>query len=472
MLLTLQPPSNHAFKPFHDYSPPTPPSTSRFSPALITSGPAYPPPPRITTPPSMSTPHRGLPPPAALALPPSQSSQPSQSQSAQQPSGPSQPMTQQQPLGQLPAPPQQWHGAEDSMRTWLQAKAEEDKRRQEEERTAQESLRLEQRRIEHDILRTSLSGGIPPHLIPLVFAGMGGGSLPSASLEWAQRYVAQEQPHLQQLPPPPQQQLTNPLAAAQPASPMLRREDRQISHPYGHSHSAPAPVPSTPVASLTQQTPFAQSQGQGYPASPPRSRTQLPGPSALARTPQSGVLPRLNTGDVQILQSVPQSQSQSQAQPSEPSPQQSPGIYFHHWQPPTSQAPPPPPSTQPPTPSEVTRPSSPPKKRKAQGPPPATHPHHSPPYSQGPARRRAHSHRSGSLDQARRGRFQDSESAPRSPEGYGYVEVAQSGRRNTLHSEGRHPLPMPQQQQQQRGAEWRYEERTPEQEIRRREGRE
>lgn len=353
MLLTLQPPSNHAFKPFRDYSPPTPPSTSRFSPALISSGPAYPPPPRITTPPSMSTPHRGLPPPAALALPTSQSSQ---SQPAQQPPAPSQSMPQQQqPLGQLPAPPQQWHGAEDSMRTWLQAKAEEDKRRQEEEKTAQESLRLEQRRIEHDILRTSLSGGIPPHLIPLVFAGMGGGSLPSAGLEWAQRYVAQEQQQLQQLPPPQQQQqLANPLVAAQPASPMLRREDRQISHPYGHSHPAPAPVPSTPVASLAQQTPFAQSQGQGYPASPPRSRTQLPGPSALARTPQSGSLPRLNTGDVQILQSVPQSQSQSQsqaqaqAQPSEPSPQQSPGIYFHHWQPPTSQAPAPP-NTQPPT---------------------------------------------------------------------------------------------------------------------------
>ncbi|KFY35934.1 hypothetical protein V494_05473 [Pseudogymnoascus sp. VKM F-4513 (FW-928)] len=413
----------------------------------------------------MSTPHRGLPPPAALALPPTQSSQPAQSQSVQQSPVPPQPMAQQQPLGQLPGPPPQWHGAEDSMRTWLQAKAEEDKRRQEEEKTNQESLRLEQRRIEHDILRTSLSGGIPPHLVPLVFAGMGGGSLPSAGLEWAQRYVAQEQTQLQQLPPPQPQQLANPLAVTQPASPMLRREDRQI---YGHSQAAPAPVPSTPVASLPQQPPFAQTQGQGYPASPPRSRTQLPGPSALARTPQSGSLPRLNTGDVQILQSVPQTQSQAQSQPSEPSPQQSPGIYFHHWQPPTSQAPAPS-STQPPTPSEAPRPSSPPKKRKAQGPPPVTHPHHSPSYSQGPARRRAHSHRSGSFDQSRRGRLQDGGSAPRSPEGYGYVEVAQTGRRNTLHSEGRHPLPMPQQQQ--RGTEWRYEERTPEQESRRRDGR-
>lgn len=227
------------------------------------------------------------------------------------------------------------------MRTWLQAKSEEDKRRQEEEKTAQESLRLEQRRIEHDILRTSLSGGIPPHLIPLVFAGMGGGNLPSAGLEWAQRYVAQEQ---QQQLPPPQQQLTSAVVPAQPPSPMLRREDRQISHPYVHSsHTAPPTIPSTPVATLSQQPPFVQGQsGPGYSTSPPRSRTQLPGPSALARTPQSGALPRLNTGDVQILQSQPpvsQAQSQQQTQPSEPSPQQqSPGIYFHHWQPPTSQA--------------------------------------------------------------------------------------------------------------------------------------
>ncbi|OBT55219.1 hypothetical protein VE04_05154 [Pseudogymnoascus sp. 24MN13] len=457
MLLTLQPPSNHAFKPFHDYSPPTPPSTSRFSPALITSGPAYPPPPRITTPPSMSTPHRGLPPPAALALPPSQSSQASQSQPAQQPPAPSQPMTQQQPLGQLPSPPQQWHGAEESMRTWLQAKSEEDKRRQEEERTAQESLRLEQRRIEHDILRTSLSGGIPPHLIPLVFAGVGGGSLPSAGLEWAQREVARSRRGSSSRPPPPQQQLTNPLAAAQPASPMLRREDRQISHPYGHSHPAPAPVPSTPVASLTQQTPFAQSQGQGYPASPPRPRTQLPGPSALARTPQSVGLPRLNTGDVQILQTLPAAESRDLLSPLAATNLSRATAAEHSATYAIRSAWPFVSSEEAKGPRSSTGDASPPLATLLPGT-------CSSPRTLPPQRRE---------DQARRGRFQDSESAPRSPEGYGYAEVAQSGRRNTLHSEGRHPLPMPQQQQQQqRGAEWRYEERTPEQEIRRREGRE
>ncbi|KAI8271613.1 hypothetical protein K4K61_000453 [Colletotrichum sp. SAR11_59] len=97
-------------------------------------------------------------------------------------------------MGQLPGPPPQWQGAEDSMRSWLAAKTEEERRRQEEEKTRQESLRLEQRRIEADMLRTSLSGGIPPPIVPLVFAGMGGGVLPPAALEWAQQFL---NPHAQ-----------------------------------------------------------------------------------------------------------------------------------------------------------------------------------------------------------------------------------------------------------------------------------
>jgi hypothetical protein len=68
------------------------------------------------------------------------------------------------------------------MRNWLQAKVEEDKRRREEERTRQESLRLEQRKVEMDMLCTSLQGGIPPAMIPLIFVRMGsGGVLPQAA---------------------------------------------------------------------------------------------------------------------------------------------------------------------------------------------------------------------------------------------------------------------------------------------------
>jgi hypothetical protein len=79
------------------------------------------------------------------------------------------------PWPQLLDPPQRWRGAEESMRDWLQASVEENKKRQTEERTRQESLRLEQRKVEMDMMCTSLQGGIPPALIPLVFVRMGSG---------------------------------------------------------------------------------------------------------------------------------------------------------------------------------------------------------------------------------------------------------------------------------------------------------
>ncbi|CAK7267418.1 hypothetical protein SEPCBS119000_002536 [Sporothrix epigloea] len=93
-------------------------------------------------------------------------------------------------IPELPPPPP-WHpnGGDDIMRAWLLAKAETEKRRAEEERTHQDTIRLEQRRTEHDILRTSLAGGIPPPMVPIVFAGMGGGNLPQAALEWAHQFI-------------------------------------------------------------------------------------------------------------------------------------------------------------------------------------------------------------------------------------------------------------------------------------------
>ena len=342
MLLTIKQPAHQGYKSFHDYTPPTPPSTSRFSPAVATTGPSFPPittsnkslpplPPPKTTTQQMSTPHRGLPPPAAMTLP--------QPPSQQAPQIGQPPLS--QPMGQLPAPPQQWQGAEESMRNWLHAKAEEDKRKQEEEKTRQEALRLEQRKIEQDMLRTSLNGGIPPYMIPMVFAGMGGGNLPNASLEWAQHYMAQAH-HLQQ-----QQQLQQQQLLPSQASPeQLQRRDSRATQPYGvQPHQAPMTLPSTPIGP-------PNSQGGGfYPMSPAtRSRSNTQTGGTLARPPTTSHLPRLNTGEMHIQQvpagppglqilpgqpGHPLSQSQS-AQQQEP--QSSPSIYFHHWQPPTSQA--------------------------------------------------------------------------------------------------------------------------------------
>ncbi|KAI9648719.1 hypothetical protein NHQ30_003359 [Ciborinia camelliae] len=359
MLLTIKQPVHHGFKSFHDYSPPTPPASSRFPPAVTTTSfPTSSIPATsqslsalaLTKSTKMSTPHRGLPP---MTLPqPSQQVVPASLN--QQPTVPL----------QLPAPPQQWQGAEESMRNWLQAKVEEDKRKQEEEKTRQESLRLEQRKIEQDMLRTSLTGGIPPYMIPLVFAGMGGGNLPNASLEWAQHYMAQAhqlQSHqVQQQSVPGQSQHTSPEQ-------MQPRDSRPT---FGGQHSVPVTLPSTPIG------PTGPSFLPSYQVSPASRSRQTAG--SLARATANSQLPRLNTEDMiaqpppaassmQILPGQPGhplAQSQSAQQQQEP--QSSPSIYFHHWQPPTTQA------------DHVSSP----KKRKATGPQqPAPQPSSLPQYT-------------------------------------------------------------------------------------------
>lgn len=205
------------------------------------------------------------------------------------------------------------------MKNWLVAKAEEERRKQEEERTQQETLRLEQRRLEHEILRTSLAGGIPPPMVPIVFAGMGGGTLPQAALEWAQQFMSSQAPgHGPMIPP-------------QAGGPVERRRDSQ-----GQLFSQYQPsVPSTP-GGTGQHPPSSYT----FPASPTRGRGHtvpglpLGGGRSLGAIPS---LPHLNTNVPQQqphhqppappLQQAGPTQSESQASP----------IYFHHWQPPSTQ---------------------------------------------------------------------------------------------------------------------------------------
>jgi len=333
MLLTLPAPAKPEldFKSPHDFSPLLPPSTKLFSPPRL-SGESLRSLPAGDFRSKMSAPHRGLPPPAAMTLPdPSRVAQ-SNSQS----------------FGQMPAPPSQWQGAEDSMRNWLAAKAEEDRRRQEEEKTRQETLRLEQRKIEQAMLRDSMQGGIPPHLVPMIFAGIGGANLANVSLEWLQQYAAQLQAAQQQ-----QQQ----IQVQTQVSPELRRETRLInpSQPvYGlPAQSAQSVLLSAPVLP-GQNLPPQPQQTSGFstyqaPSMSPSSRaraaqpaTQMGAPTSAPRPPSHSQLPRLNTNEMQIHQtpSVPsavhplhQSQTAQQDQPTS-----SPSIYFHHWVPPSSQS--------------------------------------------------------------------------------------------------------------------------------------
>ncbi|KAF4448726.1 hypothetical protein F53441_7905 [Fusarium austroafricanum] len=326
-MLTVKQPPTYGYKSVHDL--PTPPSTSRPSPPLIYREPAtnsvpvaY----RGHSPPSqpMSAPHRGLPPPAAMTLPPQQPPTAGAPPPVHHPPHPPPPPPPQPSLGphghqqrdswgQLPPPPQQWQGAEESMRHWLQARAEEDKRKQEEERTRQESLRLEQRKVEMDMLRTSLQAGIPPPMVPLVFAGMGGGGLaPQAALEWAQQFMPPGQA-------PPRAQI---MPAQWPVSPEHQRESQAQSHP--HAQHPGLQSASTPAA------------GYAYPPSPSRPRGQTVS-GAIGRPMGISTLPSLNTNVPQPVQAPPSMHSHQHPHMQQ-EPQSSPSIYFHHWQPPTSQA--------------------------------------------------------------------------------------------------------------------------------------
>jgi hypothetical protein len=338
-MLTLKQPVHYGYRTVHDL--PTPPSTSRPSPPVTIQETAQKPLPPLplplpkNSPPSreMSAPLRGLPLPAVMTLPqpnPQPAAGPGPAHPlpvpgppphSQQAPPPPPPPPQSQAFGSLPAPPQwQGQGAEDPMRTWLMAKTEEERRKQEEEKTRQESLRLEQRRLEHDMLRTSLDRGIPPPMVPVVFAGMSGGILPQAALEWAQQYLVPQQGQ-PQLPPAPG-----------PLSP----EDRRGSQSHGYvSYAGSAGVPSTPGSAPVPPSSFVTYQGPG---SPTRARAHTMSSTGSVPRPHGASLPRLSTNEVGLPSGMPphalaQQQSTQQQQDT-----QSPSIYFHHWQPPTSQA--------------------------------------------------------------------------------------------------------------------------------------
>ncbi|EXJ87882.1 hypothetical protein A1O1_04809 [Capronia coronata CBS 617.96] len=296
MSLALAPPSlmQNDIKPPHDYSIYNKSVPSRYSPPES--------PRNISSffeESKMNNSHRGLPLPAGLGLPPPDRGHPS---------APA-------PLGHLPAPPSQWAGQDDSMRSWLHAKAEEDRRKQEEEKTRQETLRLDQRRIEQSMLRESLQGGVPPPMVPLIFAGIGGGNLPGHTLEWAQQYLAtlsiQNQQQQQQI--QVQQQQLQLQQQQQQQSPPTQRDSRMIPPvPYGGHQVLQAP--------LSTQT--------GQPSS--QDRSSISGPP-----PPPSTLPRLNTTEF-VPSSASQSNRQALPQPQTASSEQSsgPGLFFHHWTPP------------------------------------------------------------------------------------------------------------------------------------------
>ena len=255
---------------------------------------------------NMSTQHRGLPLPSSMTLP--------------DPTRPG-PSSLGQSLGHLPAQPSQWQGQEDSMRHWLVAKAEEDKRKQEEEKTKQEVLRLDQRRIEQSMLRESLQAGVPPAMVPMIYAGIGGANLANVSVDWLQQYASQLQQSQQQI----QHQ----------TSPEMQRESRLIGQTPGFRSAAPQSAQARHAEQNQAQVPPLQTTFSAYQPTPQQRAPQTSIPRSATHTQ----LPRLTTNEMHVYQ--PPSATPGSAHPLQQiqtihpdQPTSSPSIYFHHGVPP------------------------------------------------------------------------------------------------------------------------------------------
>ncbi|KAJ5808416.1 hypothetical protein N7474_009685 [Penicillium riverlandense] len=246
-----------------------------------------------------------------------------------------------------------FYGNEHSVQQWLQAKTEEDRRAQEEERTRQETMRLEQRRIEQSMLADSLHAGVPPQMIPLIFAGIGGGANAQSTMEIVRQYIAQtsntptppagaqfsaqlqshEVPTTNPSPVPSQQYppqrppgepkrpgsstrtLPAPPYAAQQPQPTAPVGDRSLPQPPTMSSSSTQPAPGRPL-------------GPPYPAD--AAGTRLPRPDVSAIPPQSQTTKLSATQSGSATFQAPATPAKPESRPR----RSSPGISFHHWVPP------------------------------------------------------------------------------------------------------------------------------------------
>ncbi|KAJ6028248.1 hypothetical protein N7540_003824 [Penicillium herquei] len=245
----------------------------------------------------------------------------------------------------LPPPPSQWQGNE-SMQQWLLAKTEEDRRSQEEEKTRQESLRLEQRRIEQMILIESLRAGVPPPMVPLIFAAMhssGAGNL-QLMIDTAQQWMAQ--PSRSAMTPGAQQQQVYQTHSLSTTLPPIQSQQLPSQVATGD----PQRDPRTPASNVyTPQHPTmgiintsTQPAGNGSSMSS-AAGTPVPLPAHLPRPIeiQQPAMQTAHVGSVQYVAvpHIPQHAPMRQ----DPRPRRpSPSISFHHWVPPgqPSHAPP------------------------------------------------------------------------------------------------------------------------------------
>ncbi|KAK2740188.1 hypothetical protein FQN57_006199 [Myotisia sp. PD_48] len=315
-----------------------------------------------STPYSMDPSHRNLPPPMAMGLPSVAEMSPSSSRAFP------------------PPPPTQWQDP-DSMRQWLKAKAEEEKRKQEQERTHQETLKLDQRRIEHNMLREALDSRIPSHMVPLVFTSLAGPS----NFQLAQQYISQlsQHPNSTRMPPSSASSSSSPPSAQHQHPrqdyPVTQHHHTHFPHvplAQNHQHQQPTTphtanssklMPPDPNAENREIAPNPYATSDGYPPgtgslqqTPPSlshstSSSQLTSGHSQSATSTAPVyLPRISTSELQLQTSTPYNSGSAtgpavparpnthhkQDSNSAPQPSQtSPAISFHHWTPPNRSSP-------------------------------------------------------------------------------------------------------------------------------------
>ncbi|KAM5475684.1 hypothetical protein MauCBS54593_001376 [Microsporum audouinii] len=256
----------------------------------------------------MDSQHRNLPPPAAMGLTVTEMTS-SNSSSSNSNGGASIPLP---PPPTHPQPHLQgrdgrtWDSHDDAMRQWLQARVEEDKRKQEEERTRQEALKLDQRKIEHKMLQDTLSSNVPPHMVPLVFVGLAG---PQA--QWAQQYILQM---TQNNGPAGMNPNLNPYQPQQPRHEQYTQQYRPPPPPsFPQQQPPPNPIYQPPEFSLRSKQ---------NPMEPSENREIAPNPYAISAH-------RLSIPSSQQPQQ-PQSQQQARQQQQPHHPHHSP--HPHHQQ--------------------------------------------------------------------------------------------------------------------------------------------
>ncbi|KAJ5643977.1 uncharacterized protein N7484_006484 [Penicillium longicatenatum] len=238
----------------------------------------------------------------------------------------------------LPPPPSHWQGTE-PMQQWLRAKAEEDRRSQEEEKTRQETLRLEQRKIEQKILADSLRAGVPPHLIPLIFAGINGGNGGNSHCsETINQYMthAYASRGFSTAPPPSQQSFSG--SAANSFGPSVHLSVSQSStateHQRGVSTNSGAGLyPYPAVVNAGVPSPAGNNSARP-PANTPVPPPLPAQPRAVDMQPQG--MPNLASPHMppHPPQIIPTSGRQ------DPRSSRPPPISFHHWVPPGQPQPP------------------------------------------------------------------------------------------------------------------------------------